>query len=515
MNVRFRLVVVLILMVLLVAAPASQAAVARRSVTPGEDTTSILVNPLMGFQDDSLNHDWWPWSTGYLRASAVCEKDGNEATCGPLNWDRLNPQPGVYVFDDIDRYLANMAARQKFAGFRIRNVVDRGSDPTVPQWAKEAGVTTSLGHEPFDDPKDDAYLEIDYHKCVFLDLWGDLVQELVKRYDNNPQVSFVDIGSYGYYGEWFSGKTVVERLPDDQLRDKTDPTLKQSIDTRTRIIRMFTGGEGQGHCVDNSGKDEIVAYKYQGFKNKPVIISRGDPEDVAIGVANGAGIRFDAVGAADNKQFSFRKAVGALVDKTWKSKPILGEFGTPDYAPLNAGFTMRALCFAREFHVSALHNNFEDKPPINLDPLFRELGYRIVLTQASYPASAASGSKVKLDMQWVNKGTAPVYQRYPLILYFKPAGVDTVAAQITLYEVDIAKILPAEVTSKSNDFLTCPKAAPTPYTVTANVMIPTLAAGTYDLYFAFQEPVYQSPIQLALTQKDPAGRYVLGSIMIQ
>ncbi|MCC7450950.1 MAG: DUF4832 domain-containing protein [Anaerolineae bacterium] len=513
MNLRIRVAALLLAILFMVVQTAL--ASSRLVVLPAEDATSILVNPLMGFQDDNVNRDWLLWSTGYLRASTVCEKDGNEATCGPLNWDRLNPEKGVYVFDDIDRYLTSMAARQKFAGFRIRNVGERGTEPTIPQWAKDAGVTTSLGHEPFDDPNDDAYLEIDYHTCAFLDLWGNLVQELVKHYDNHPQVSFVDIGSYGYYGEWFSGKTVLERFPDDQLKDKTDPTLRQSIDTRTRIIRMFTGGAGQGHCVDSTGKDKVVAYQYQGFKTKPVLISRGDPEDVALGVANGAGIRFDAVGAADNKQLSFRKAVGALVSKTWKSKPILGEFGTPDYAPLDEGFTMRALCFAREFHVSALHNNFEEKPVIDLDPLFRELGYRIVLTQASYPTGAAAGDMIKVDLQWVNKGTAPVYQHYPLILYFKPAGNEAVAAQVTLTDVDIAKILPAEVTSKSDDFLTCPKAAPTPYTVTATVTIPKLAAGTYDLYFAFQEPVYQSPIQLALTQKDAAGRYLLGSITIQ
>ncbi len=515
MYLCIRIPAVLTLMVLLLTTPMALASPARLVVSPTEDTTSILVNPLMGFQDDNLNHEWWPWSTGYLRASTVCERDGNEAACGPLNWDRLNPEKGVYAFDDIDLFLSNMAARRKFMGFRLRNVGDRGSEPTVPQWAKDAGVTTSPGREPFDDPKEAAYLEIDYHKCEFLDLWGNLAQELVTRYDDNPQISFVDIGSYGYYGEWFSGKTVLERLPNDQLRDKTDPTLKQSVDTRTRIIRMFTGGEGKGHCVDNNGKDTIIAYKYQGFKNKPVLISRGDPEDVAIGVANGAGIRFDAVGAADDKQLSFRKAVAPLVAKTWKTKPVMGEFGSPDYAPLNAGFTMRALCFAREFHVTALHNNFEEKPSIDLDPLFRELGYRIVLTQAGYPTSAASGSKVKFDLTWVNKGTAPVYQRYPFILYFKPAGSDTVAGQVTLSEVDIAKILPAEVTSKRDDFLTCPKSAPIPYIVTANVTIPMLAAGTYDLYFAFQEPVYQSPIQLALTQKDAAGRYLLGPITIQ
>jgi len=482
------------------------------TVSPTEDTTTILQNPMMGFQDHEVSGNWYPWSTGYLRATATCQQNGRSVPCGPLNWDVLNPQQGTYNFNDIDLFISNMAALKKFVVFRVRNVKGPSTAPTVPQWAKDAGVTVSVGQEAFGGSSG---TEIDYKKCAFLDAWGNLVQELARRYDNNPTISAVDIGSYGYYGEWFSGKTVVQRYPTDQVYDPTDPTLQQSIDTRTRIVRMFTGGSGTGRCVDNSGREQQVSYSYTGFKNKPVLINRGDQEDVAIGVANGAGIRFDGIGAADSRQKSFRTKISAYIAQTWKTKPIMGEFGTADYAPVDSTFMMRSLCFAREFHVSAIHNNFNTKPTIDLNPLFRELGYRIVLAQASYPSSAAAGSTAAFTLTWLNKGTAPAYQRYPLTLYFKPSGADTVAGQVALNATDTRQILPANVSATTDTFTSCAMGAPAPYSVTENVTIPALPAGSYDVYFGFQEPVYQNPIQLALMQKDSAGRYLLGQMTVQ
>ncbi len=300
-----------------------------------------------------------------------------------------------------------------------------------------------------------------------------------------------------------------------QVTDPNDPTMQQSVDTRTRIMRMFTGGSGSGRCVANDGTEQLVSYSYSGFKNKPVIISRGDMEDVQIGVANGAGIRFDGIAATDTHQPQFRQQVGPLVAQIWQQKPILGEFGTGNYAPLDSGFLMRALCFAREFHVMGIHNNFASKPTIDLNPLWRELGYRVVLTQAAYPTTATPGSQIQFNLSWANKGTAPSYQRYPLKLYFKTQGTTNVVAQVDLPATDITQMLPPSVTATSADFLTCPVGTPPAYQSTEIITVPNLPAGTYDLAFAFVEPAYNNPIQLALTNKDAAGRYNLGSITVQ
>jgi hypothetical protein len=485
----------------------SRAANYVQAIQPTEDKLVILQNPLMGFQDHNVYTNWWPWSTGYLRATSTC----SDGPCGPLNWSRINPQPGVFNFNDIDRFIRDMKNQKKFVVFRVRSVVDEYSLPAVPAWARARGVTQSVGNEAFGRRTG---IEVDYHRCVFLSLWSDLVQELIRRYDAEPAVVAVDIGTYGWYGEWFSGKTVPRRWQNYQGQDKNDPTLQQSIDTRTRIIRMFTGGSGTGRCLANDGTEQVVSYTYPGFKNKPVLISRGDMEDVLLGTAHGAGIRFDAVGAVGEPQLEFRQQISILVAETWRQRPILGEFATGSGAPLDDQFMIRSVCFAREFHLSGIHNNFRSKPPIDLDPLFRELGYRIILEQASFPPMVSVGSEIQLSLTWVNRGTAPAYQRYPLKLYLKAAGTDHVVAELDLAATDITQILPAEVKSTDANFLDCPTGPPPLYQSTERVRIPDLPLGNYDLYLAFIEPVYGSPIQLALRDRDAAGRYYLGSVTL-
>jgi len=483
------------------------------TVRPTEDTTTVLLNPMTGFQSGSTHSPDYPFSTGYLRAVGSCKTtDGRVVTCGPLNWDRLNPARGVYNFADIDLFLSNMKDQKKVAGLRIRNVEGPGSAPKVPTWAAAAGVTVSKGREPFGGA---SYTEIDYHKCAFLDLWDDLVAELVRRYDNHPQVAFVDIGSYGFYGEWFSGKTVLSRYPSDQTYDSTDPTFQQSLDTRTRIVRMFTGGSGTGKCIGTDGLEKNVAYSYVGFKNKPVLISRGDQEDVLIGIQNKAGIRFDAVGAADGKMDSFRRAVGTYVAQTWRTKPIMGEFGSNSYSNHNTtDFVTRSLCFAREFHLTSIHDNFESKLSVDMNPLWRELGYRLVLTQVTYPTAANTKSNMTMTFSWVNKGTAPAYTKYPLHIYFKPAGQQTVAGWRMTTATDITKILPADVTVKDPKFLNCPKGTPATYTVTETFLVPPLTAGQYEIWIGFVDPTYGRLIQLAMSQRDITGRTYIGRITI-
>jgi len=488
----------------------SKAAVSLKTVNPTEDSTTILKNPLMGFQDSNVNNNWYPWSTGYLRAGAACVENGRTVTCEALNWHTLNPQQGVYNFASIDLYLANMKERKKFMVFRVRNVREDTDLPYVPAWAANLGVTTSLGQESFDGRTG---VEIDYHKCIFLDLWDDLVAELIRKYDNEPVINAVDIGSYGWYGEWFSGKSVLERAVGwgEDPNDPNDPTLQQSIDTRTRIIKMFTGGSGQGRCLDNNGQEQIVSYNYQGFKNKPVIMSMGDKEDLKIGIDNGAGARFDVVGSLSGQQ-NFRRGVNGFLNLPWQTKPVMGEFSNE---PVNAALLQRSFCFAREFHYSSIHNNWNTKPSTDMNPLFRELGYRLLPTEIRYSEALSTSDNFSVEFKWINKGTAPAYQRYPLYLYIKPAGGNQVIKKYALTNTDITKILPASVTSTSNDFQTCPMGTPPVYEINESVTLTDLAVGTYDAYFGFEEPVYNHTIELALTQKDEEGLYLLGQFSLQ
>jgi hypothetical protein len=46
----------------------------------------------------------------------------------------------------------------------------------------------------------------------------------------------------------------------------------------------------------------------------------------------------------------------------------------------------------------------------------KKLGYRLVLKKISYPLKAPASKTIDYSMEWENKGVAPVYQQYQLII---------------------------------------------------------------------------------------------------
>ncbi len=75
-----------------------------------------------------------------------------------------------------------------------------------PKWLFDAGLQvfrvcrpaarTSRQAEP--NPR----IEPDYGDPLYLEKHGRFIKALAARYDGNPQIEFIDIGSYGIWGEW-------------------------------------------------------------------------------------------------------------------------------------------------------------------------------------------------------------------------------------------------------------------------------------------------------------------------
>src|SRR5262245_30067244 len=115
-----------------------------------------------------------------------------------FTWRQLEPREGEYDWTRLERYWDQLWAMNIRVGFRITvalpgvpNHVD------IPQWLVNLGVPLldyksdgASGKAPdFDDP-------------VFLDKHLKLIAALGARYNQDPRVAWIDIGSYGFWGEW-------------------------------------------------------------------------------------------------------------------------------------------------------------------------------------------------------------------------------------------------------------------------------------------------------------------------
>jgi hypothetical protein len=94
----------------------------------------------------------------------------------------------------------------------------------TPEWVKTAGAKGAFyefGNGPVEqgpcwDP--------DFGDAVFLEKFGRFLAAMAARYDGNPDVAFVDIGSFGLWGEGHTHMS--SRVPDD----RADELIRRHID---------------------------------------------------------------------------------------------------------------------------------------------------------------------------------------------------------------------------------------------------------------------------------------------
>ena len=113
-----------------------------------------------------------------------------------VSWKELEPREGDYQFKSWESRVWNSPqARGKQVIFRV--YLDYPSKPSgVPDWLLAKGLKTRPytdyggGRSPdYDDPQLVAGLER-------------LIAALGKRYDRDPRVAFIALGTLGYWGEW-------------------------------------------------------------------------------------------------------------------------------------------------------------------------------------------------------------------------------------------------------------------------------------------------------------------------
>lgn len=452
-----------------IAAPAAPDTRPTHTVQP-EPLAGYIPNPYMGWQDTQPINKRFTETVGY----------------GRVNWDDVNPNEGVYDWSPIESVRADLAEADDTFSFRVRPAQPPpwGDGHQMPAWLVERGAR--IAETSSDILEGVISTEPLYSDCLFLEAHATFVDALRRRYDGDPQVAFIDIGSYGNYGEWGS----------EQYDDEPD-----SLDwhARRRIIDMYLGGQGTRPCQEADGQIKQVSYEYTGFQRTQLIMPYTpwfpDSLEYALSQRPDVGIRHDALGS-ESHQRRYREEIGHLVQQRWPQAPIIFEYYPEAYTP---EALRRARDFAQEMHASFVHENFDGRGQNDLiEELLETIGYRLVLREMTYTSELGPGETLRLDMTWENTGSAPPYfENYPLVVSL------TNALGVTAYEqpisVDIRTWLPGQ-----------------PIQLSGELQLPAnFPAGTYDLRLAFVDPARnQAALTLAIDGQDAQGRYLIGPVNI-
>ncbi len=381
-------------------------------------------------------------------------------------WRDIEPQPGVYNWARLEQNWGNIAQTGRRIGFRIAAAIPgEPGHADIPQWLVDAGVRM----RPYSIDGSEG-LAPDWDDSLFLAAHHRFIAALGARYDADLRVAWIDIGSYGFWGEWHV-----------YLNDSLAATQE--------------------------AKEALLEDYFNAFPTKPKVIAFDDDFATAYVAARGGGIRNDCLGERESNDWYLESLnrIDPALNEVWQNAIITGEFcgseagaiqGTTDRFSLN-------LDFVRQTHWSFLGPAGgviipqDEQHKANLDILLKTLGYRFVLRRVDVPESAARGDSCSVNILVQNKGVAPFYFRWDLVLYLLDAAGNTVLEHVL--DTDIRTWLPGLTESK--DRFRIP---------------PGIATATYDVKLGVIDPMFGRPgVRFANTGNDTEGRTWVNKITVK
>ena len=188
----------------------------------------------------------------------------------------------------------------------------------VPQWVLDKGAVIANG-EPV------------YSNCVYQEEWGKFVNQLIKRYDGNPNIAFVDISGYGDFNEWSwrDNQTEWDEVwADAYASGKASPTTMSNVDAYARraLADMFIGGSISNHqCVDASNKVQTKSYSYGGFKNTQLVMPYAgiiQSSQYVFTRSKNVGFRYDCLGRDSSTTIVTADRFLTELNQIWPNAPV-------------------------------------------------------------------------------------------------------------------------------------------------------------------------------------------------
>jgi hypothetical protein len=233
---------------------------------------------------------------------------------------------------------------------------------------------------------------------------------MVKQYDGNPDIAFIDISGYGNFNEWSWDDSQTEW--DDDWHSNydagiIDPSGLSTMDgqARRRLADMFIGGSNASHqCRAADGAARTVSYAYTGFAKTQLIMPfAGIPSTTQYVYTRrkDVGFRYDCLG-----RDATLDGLDNELPNIWRQAPAVFEFCGAK--PLVLPSAKQLLDTA---HGSLVHNNESPFVKEELVDLLRTAGYRYFLSSAAIGKEARTGSMLPMEMIWKNTGNAPYYPK--------------------------------------------------------------------------------------------------------
>lgn len=415
-----------------------------------------------------------------------------------LAWAYLEPREGQFDWPVIDRIIEKWTAHGLGISFRIsckESSADRVEQQyATPRWVKDAGARGgfySRGQiagpeapwEPvFDDP-------------IFLQKLENFLKAFAARYDGKPWLRYVDIGSIGDWGEghtWAGSRTecsFATRLKHVDLHLKY--FKRSQLVISDDYVYSLPDSERQAmhrHIISNGisyRDDSILVNGYlQGLSDRFTVRS---PEFFA-----DAYLKTPTV--FELEHYGKVKKLGNWEAQADSSAAKYGKGKTgPDY--FRGALELLHATYIG-YHGYA-HEWLVDNPALTGE-LLNRCGYWFFPHKVEFPDVFIAGQTSNVSISWQNRGVAPAYHPFALILRLE--GPD-----------------PCEVELPSGNTHWLPGPPVKPWCESYLLTVPgTCKPGDYDLKFKLYSREAAREVKLPLKARllDQRGYYTIGKVRI-
>lgn len=350
------------------------------------DNGKILKNPYMGLFSYYTDNGTMKYDVDYPNSEYFRGVTGLSAVYVRTPWAFFEPKKDEYDFSLIDGLIEKYRRVGLQLCMRI-TASETGDEYATPKWVFEDGAKEIRWADGKGVTASGNLVMPDYDDPIFLERLEDFVAEFAKRYDGNPDIAYIDLGTLGVWGEghtYTSGVSISESAVRKQLE------IYSKYFKKTKVV-----------LLDNT-------HNFMAVKNDAI--------------AMGFGYRNDSFAGSVAQRFWSRDRL-ERVEGMWQKAPVVMELEHYD-AMRDAGYWDNGAGLPNliwENHASYLglhgYSLAMEKGNTELfEQLSRRIGYRILPETVSLSAKADSHGTLSLKAMWKNLGVAPCYNgAYPAI----------------------------------------------------------------------------------------------------
>lgn len=244
------------------------------------DNGAELRNPGMGWVLHYYDNVPSNYGSRLAPSDTLADWPGLGASYLRIPWAWVEPVEGELRWSVLDTPLQRYAATGLPAGLRL-SCSESWTEYATPEWVRLAGAKGYRFRPGQGMVEDGPFWEPDYDDPVFLAKLETFIQALAQRYDGNPAVAFVDVGSFGVWGEGHTWSSTRKAYPVATVKQHVELWRKYFRQTPLLAIDDFVSRPGTEPRL-TPGRQEVsfdlvlpLAWRGQEFLLRAGVWERG------------------------------------------------------------------------------------------------------------------------------------------------------------------------------------------------------------------------------------------------